>query len=416
MEKLKRSQGGNWVDGDRFWGRDAELVLLTEYLDEGANVLMVAQRRIGKTSIMREAIRRLQDRYICLFVDLQSANSIPDAVVELSAATFQYDFLWHKTKNIFSNIINKISDKIDSLQIDEIKVTLRAGLTGGDWRNKGDELFDILSQANRPVLVFMDEVPILVNRLLKGYDYQITPERRQEVDAFMSWLRENSTRHKGKVRIIIAGSIGLEPILQQAGLSATINNLLAFELKPWDRQTAAGCLEALANEYGLSYQPQATSVILDHIGICIPYHVQLFFDHLYRLCRLRQIKEISSELVAEVYENDMLSVRGHAELSHNEERLKLVLGPELHLLALDLLTETAVKNRLSKRNAELIAAVHFPDISQQKSELLKVLNILQHDGFLQRDKNSYIFVSKLLQDWWKARFGFHYVPIAQRGS
>ena len=98
-------------------------------------------------------------------------------------------------------------------------MTLRSGLTGGDWQAKGDRLFGILADSDKPVVVFFDEVPILVNRLLKGDDYQITPERRQQTDAFMSWLRDNSIRHKGKVRMVVTGSIGLEPVLRQAQLN-----------------------------------------------------------------------------------------------------------------------------------------------------------------------------------------------------
>ena len=58
----------------------------------------------------------------------------------------------------------------------------------------------------------------MVNRLLKGDDYRITPERRAEADRFMSWLRAASIRHQGKVRIVVSGSIGFEPILRQAQL------------------------------------------------------------------------------------------------------------------------------------------------------------------------------------------------------
>jgi hypothetical protein len=50
---------GNWVDDDRFFNRDNEIRLLSEKLMEGASVLLVAQRRIGKTSLMRETSRRM---------------------------------------------------------------------------------------------------------------------------------------------------------------------------------------------------------------------------------------------------------------------------------------------------------------------------------------------------------------------
>ena len=58
--------------------------------------------------------------------------------------------------------------------------------------------FEQLAGSEKPVIIFFDEVPILVNRMLKGNDYKITEERRRQTDTFMSWLRDNSIRHRGK--------------------------------------------------------------------------------------------------------------------------------------------------------------------------------------------------------------------------
>ncbi|NJM68343.1 MAG: ATP-binding protein [Acaryochloris sp. RU_4_1] len=214
---------GSYVEGDRFWNRDQELKLLIEKLDAGANLLLIAQRRIGKTSLMHEAARRIQDRYLCLHVDLQDCVSVTDAIATLAAETRQHQSLWNRTKSVFANILQTVTDRVDSLQIAGIKAVLRGGLTDGDWQNRGDSLFAILADSDKPVVLFMDEVPVFVNRLLKGSDYQITPERREQVDRFMSWLRANSIKYQGQVRMVITGSNPIEPILKEAGLSATIN-------------------------------------------------------------------------------------------------------------------------------------------------------------------------------------------------
>ena len=51
----------------------------------------------------------------------------------------------------------------------------------------------------------------------------------------------------------------------------------------------------------------------------------------------------------------MLSIHGHAELTHYEERLKLVLGEEIFPMALELLTETAVAGQLTPETASMIS-------------------------------------------------------------
>ena len=88
MKPLLQSYG-NWVDGDKFWGRETEIESLAVKIREGAHILLTAQRRMGKTSLMRELVRRfrLSDDRIPLFVDLQKSANPADAVVELSLAT-----------------------------------------------------------------------------------------------------------------------------------------------------------------------------------------------------------------------------------------------------------------------------------------------------------------------------------------
>ncbi len=194
MKKLKQAFG-NWVEGDRFWDREMDTELFISKIDEGAHILLVAQRRMGKTSLMKEVKRLLNDRYTCLFVDLQKASTAEDAIVELSLALKSHNKLWGKIKELFSNALNKIVETVEELNIGEIGIKLRAGLTSGNWGEKGDALFAILSGSERPVLLLIDEVPLMVNRILKGDDFKITAERKTKADEFMSWLRKNSLEH-----------------------------------------------------------------------------------------------------------------------------------------------------------------------------------------------------------------------------
>jgi hypothetical protein len=227
MKKLERAVG-NFVTGDKFWNRDREIETFVEYLDEGAHILMAAPRRIGKTSLMREVALRVQDRYYWLHVDLQKSESSADAVAELGKATHPHRKIWDKTAEVFKNILRVTAENIEAFNIDEIGITLRSGMTPGDWQVKGDQLFSTLAETDKPVIVFFDELPILINRLLKGREYRITPERKNVTDAFMSWIRDNSIRYKGDVRIVITGSIGIEPALRQADLSASLNTFTPF--------------------------------------------------------------------------------------------------------------------------------------------------------------------------------------------
>jgi hypothetical protein len=410
-KKLKQSMG-KVVTGEWFWDREKDKELFIEKIDEGAHLLLVAQRRMGKTSLMAEVTDMLQDRYICLFVDVQKCQSSSDAIAELSLKMHRYKSVWDKAKGVFSNVLGTI----ESVQLSELGITLRSGLNAGNWAGKGEQLLDILSAADKPVVVMFDELPIMMNRILKDENHQITSEGRRQADEFMSWLRKNSIKHQGKVRIVLSGSIGLEPILHQARLSATINNFVPFEVKPWDERTAVGCIEALANEYDVKLGDGVPEEMVNSLGCCIPHHVQMFFSHMYDRCVKRGKMVCSIEDVGEVYEKDMLGVRGHVELTHYEERLEKVLDKELCALALDMLTEAAVTGWLSKEAIKAFQDEYLtknPDVAEAQKEILRWL---EHDGYIKQNKEGYVFESTLLRDWWEKMHGRFFTPVLERGT
>lgn len=413
--KLTR-EVGNWVSGEKFWDRESELQSFVEQLDEGAHILLTAPRRTGKTSLMREVVRQLHERGRdhALYVDLERSHSPEDAIVEVSLATRPYQGVWTRTREVFHNVLGKL----DELKLDEIAIKLRDGVSG-NWRGKGERMFETLSTLDRPVVLFLDEFPILINRLLKAGGHEITAEGRARADEFVSWIRAASLQHQGKIRIVLSGSIGLGPVLRQAGLSGMVNNFRAFELEPWEPAVAQECMQALAAQYDLNLAAGATERAVALLGLCIPHHVQMFFSHIYEDCKKRWAKQpgarnvCTTEDVERVYRERLLSARGHAELSHFEERLRSVLGPRLLPLAIDLLNE-ATHDALTPAAARVLTDEHLGEADDRLSVLREVLGILEHDGYVYQDDAGYRFASNLVRDWWRARFSFNYAPIAAR--
>ena len=410
-----RKAGGNWVDGDRFFDRDAELEALTERVQDGVHTLLTAQRRMGKTSLVRELLRRLKDEgcFETIFVDLEDALTPADAISEIGVQSRSVQGVQRKLKSWLANTLREAVDRVDTLAVSEVQVKLRAGIDAGNWRQKGDEVFAALAENDRPVVLAIDELPILVNRLLKGDDYRITPERRQAVDEFLSWLRKNGQEHQRRVCLILSGSVGLEPILQQAGLSAHANIFSPFDLKPWDEETASACLAALAGTYGIDLPLTVRQDMCRRLRCQIPHHVQQFFDNLHEDLRRANRREASLEDVKRVYITEMLGVRGQMDLEHYESRLRMVLGDKGYLATLDILTEAAVNYGLLHSDAidqyyEYFQADAVPVSTKD------ILSVLEHDGYLARQGDNYRFVSGLLEAWWRARHGRHFVPIACR--
>lgn len=407
---------GPWVVGDEFFDRTAEVERLTQLLDDGNSILLVAPRRIGKTSLVRETFRRMDERgedYL-LFVDVQDCRTPEDVIVAISLAAQPHSGLASRVKEIFSSFLKGLRDHVEGVGSSAVlELRFREGLTG-DWQAKANKIVASLAEADRPVGICLDELPIMVNRLVTGPGDPA--ERRAMAEVFLSWLRKTVTAHADRVRWIVCGSIGLEPILARHNLSFTLGHLRAFHLPAWDRDTAAACLKSLAAAQGAEWPEASRAALLDKLGHFVPHHVQMYFGHVIDDCRLRGAAVPTPEDVLRVYDTHMLSTRGHAELADYEERLLRVLDEATVDLALALLTEAAVVGQLTLEASRRIAESHGLDRPERARR--DVLHVLEHDGYLARgdEEGHWLFVSALIRDWWRQRFGAGYVPVGQEVS
>jgi hypothetical protein len=404
---------GNAVTGDDFFDREQELHDFLELIAGGTHVMVTAPRRIGKTSLLLEAGGRLGDRCAFLFVDVQACTSEVDAVLKLTLEANAHRDIGRRILDAFRNVFGKLLVNVEEIGVAELTLKLREGLSA-DWQVKSNEILDRLAQAEKPVIVCLDELPILVSAILCGEDRRMTPERIDRARVFLSWLREATIRHRGKIRFVVSGSIGLEPLLARAGISETMNTFAAFPLSPWGREVALAYIEDRARRNGIRLEAGAAERLLRELGDFIPHHVALFV-HFVRLdARHRKATVCTKEDVERIYREKMLSVHGHVDLATYEDRLKRVVAPEAFRAALELLTEAAMVGRLTAETGSLIVRGNgFP--GQEAIETLRfLLGVFEHDGYLKRSKGHYVFVSHLLRDWWRNRFGFGYVPAAER--
>lgn len=360
-------------------------------------------------------MRCLAGQYTCLYVDLEACTSEADAIVKLAMVAREVRDLQQKVYDTFRSVLGNMLDRIAEIGVSELRLKLQEGVAA-DWRAKGDELADRLAGTDRQVVLCFDELPILVNALLMGADFQMTPERQTRTRVFLSWLREVTIQHRGRLHVVVCGAIGLEPLLSRAAMTDTATTLTPFELPPWDRETALRFLRDRAQRTGITFLDGADERLLDRLGHYIPHHVQMFVHFVHLACKRRQPRTCQPGDIDRLYEEKMLSVHGHVELATYEDRLKRILGPKRLAMALELITETAVAGRLSSPAAIAIVRSRVGEGEDAMFELRFLLGLLTHDGYLKSVDGCYVFVSHLLRDWWKNRFGFGYVPIARRAG
>ena len=188
---------GNWVDGDRFFDRERDIAALREHVAEGTHTLLVAQRRMGKTSLVRELLRRLNGSpdVETAFVDLEDARDPADAIVQISLASRGLQSIPQRAGELKEAVVSRLSNVHLAAQYEEMRFQLRAEINSGTWKSKGDRLLRDLTRGDGTVVLAIDELSILVNRILKGRDYRMLPENIEAAAEFLSWLRRNAQEH-----------------------------------------------------------------------------------------------------------------------------------------------------------------------------------------------------------------------------
>ena len=404
-----KSATGRWVSGDDFFGRERELQVLTTLLRDHNHVLLTGQRRMGKTSIARELGRRLAaEGWIFLFADVEGAACPEDVIAEIAQAVHPHSPIASR----FATTMRRwFRDNVEEISASDFRVKFRAGLDAGSWKRHGENLLRHCAEHDQQVLLVVDELPIFLKRLLRGDDGAL------RVDEFLSWLRGVlQTFGDASLVLVISGSIGLEPLVKRLGIPDRINYLHPFRLGPWNRDASAACFQRLAESYGLPVEAGVPDAVYGALGIGIPHHVQSFFVQLRDTATMQGRDQVTVADVAEVYRTKLLGPWGQGDLVHYETRLKEGLDDDGHRIAMEILAEAATQEAFTPGARRCLERLHARIVDDAAGRIADTLDILVHDGYLETGDDGYRFPSRLLQDWWSARFRDHHTPLEARCS
>ena len=403
------SSTGRWVSGDNFFNRERELRILETRVRDRNHVLLTGQRRMGKTSIVQELGRRLEaEGWIFLFADVEGATCAEDAIADIAQAVYPVRPI---ASRFVTGMKRWLDNNIEEINAYEFRVKIRAGLDAGSWRRYGEQLLRDCAVQDKPVLLVIDELPILLNRMLKGDDGV------RQVDEFLSWLRGVLQGiGDGSLVLIVSGSIGLTPLVNRLGIPDRINHLEPFRLGPWDCDTSIECFQRLAENYELRVEDGVANAVYDALGIGIPHHVQSFFARLRDHATMQGRDQVTVEDVKVVYRTGLLGPSGQNDLVHYETRLKEALEDESHTIAMEILAEAATQNVFTSGARRCLEGLYAMVVDDAQGRIADTLEILMHDGYLEASDDGHRFPSRLLKNWWSARFSDHYISLENRHS
>ena len=393
-----RNITGQAVIGDDLYGREYELNRLWECLEQGEHLLILAPRRVGKTSLMLELHRAPRDDWDVVYVDVQDGESPADCMAAILAALAARPKYRSRLEALpFAGAVRDVLGSLSaSVDTGVLRVELKSAI-GREWTHVADQLQARLVGARDSggkLLIIVDELPILVSRMLR------TGGQERDAELLLSWFRQ--LRHapglRGRISTLVGGSIGLEGVLRRTKLSGLINDLTPFHLDSWDRSTAATFLRMLGSDYDFLLDNDAIAQLLDLLRDPVPYHVQLFFLALRGACRGDSTRA-TPILIEQCFAERLAGASGTAHLDHYATRLEIALHEQEHEIALEILGHAC-------RRADGATHADLGDLRGRRERgFLSVLRELEADGYLAWEADRLRFRSNLLREWWRKRYG-----------
>ena len=232
---------GRPVVGGDFFDREKEQKRIWRRL-ENDNVLLLAPRRVGKTSLLHR-LRDTADQHEvdAVYVSVADRTREIDFIARLYEAIAKRD----RGAKAVGAALRRFGRKASFKKLEVAKVFSVEFTNENEqrWQELGDALMGVLQETDRQWVIMVDELPLFVLELLA--------HGRPRARTFLQWFRSIRINQQASLstRWILAGSIGLDTVASRERLGDTINDLAVEPLGAFSEHDADRFLETLADSH-----------------------------------------------------------------------------------------------------------------------------------------------------------------------
>jgi len=380
---------GKPVVEQNFFGRDAELEDL-QGITEREHVLLLAPRRVGKTSLLQALAKRVEQdgSAIGVYASVAAATSEPQFVQAVLSAIYATRRGKKLKRGLLSRALG-LGRGVKSVKVVGSGVDLEHRTPS--WQEEADAAFAAIAKSEVPVLILIDELPVLVLALAKS------DPSGARVRAFLQWFRNLRQQLGGAttLRFVLAGSIGLDSVTRRYQLTETINDLRLWPLGPFPLAAAHEFLGQLAISYELELDAELRAAVCTVAEWLIPYHLQVIFSE------LREHARASPPTIAVLDAAIASLLDRRPYFSHWDERLHDSLGEPSASIARALLAvcAQAPEGATPAAMSQSIAPI-APDAVDRAKAFKWIVDVLSGDGYLVEQDGRWRFRSGLLRRYW----------------
>ena len=374
---------GQAVRGKDFWDRKSEIAKIWKAIESGTHPLLVAPRRVGKTSIMYKILDEPKDDYAVVYVNTESADSENEFWHKLFNALMDEEF---KNKNALR--LKSLCSSLKTISITKIST---AGIEFGNGKLLNyAEAFELLVKeidSDKKLIIMMDEFAQTIENIIK---YASICEAESLLKTHRT-LRQNP-KITSKVIFVYAGSIGLESVVAKFNAMKFINDLNSIKVTPLSESEAIEFIHHLCP----NIENEEATYLLERIEWLIPFYIQLIIQEINTLYSAKKaLHVISKEMINQAIEH-ALDHRNHFE--HWLARIKSAFEKEEFKFAKEILNIVSEQGTLESKEMTNLADKYALEADQAK----EIIHALVYDGYINNNDNAkiYRFNSPILKLWW----------------
>jgi hypothetical protein len=389
---MKANPGGQ-IDSGEVVGRDELIDQIWDTLDQ-QSIRMTAERRIGKTTIIKKLCAEPRSGWLPIFQDLEKHHTALEFALGVYREVERFLSLHRRTAR-------RAQALLKSLGGTEIKGILKlpAFDQQAPWQDiltkSLEDLVEAREQDKERIVLLWDEVPYMLDNISKR-------ESQASAMAVLDTLRALRQELAG-LRMILTGSIGFHHVIRSLKdyTNSPLNDVFPLEVPPLALDAACELAEKLIfGENIATDNPPALADALAQAADGFPFYIH----HLVKALKTAK-KPVTPETVEDVLNRQLLDANDPWELDHYRKRITDYYGKDNEKAVLGLLDGVAVRPKPVSVN-ELLTELKNTGVLSDRERLIELLRLVEQDHYLARDNHGhYQFRFPLLQRWWRLSRG-----------
>jgi len=371
-------------------------------LKKGNSILLVAPRRVGKTSIMRYMERYPEENYKLIFWNVREIDSANDF----------FDIIYTSLLNCL-NTMPRIKRKIKRWSI-KIKTKFSISLENKYFKFKfnGDvmstnhsnvffkETDDLLTEINNKkeilkkdvinenVILILDELPRMLNEINSSDAIYILKKLQH-------WRQQ--PQKSEKVKFILAGSVGIHYVINKfTKRDNVLNDIQHIEFNPLSYNEAHQYIDWATRGATVTYNNQLKEYLLLKIEYFTPCLINLLLDEINKQAKKINSPDITMKIIDSAFNT---VVRHNDYIKDWKKRLQDYMPKEDFDFVNEILIHTARKGHISLQEIYNKAVKH-----NKTTDYMDFIENLEKDGYITEIEDKYQFTTPLLREFWKYYF------------